>query len=91
MVCGSGLRTVSLAAQTIMTGDNDIGVVGGTENMSMAPYILPKARFGARMGHDVMVDTLIQDALTDVFNDYHMGITAENIAEKYHITREEQD
>lgn len=91
MLCGSGLRTVSLAAQTIMTGDNDVVVVGGTENMSMAPYALPHARFGSRLGNDVMVDTLIKDALTDAFNDYHMGITAENIAEKYNISREEQD
>ncbi len=91
MLCGSGLRSVSLAAQTIMTGDNDVVVVGGTENMSMAPYILPQARFGARMGNGIMVDTLIKDALSDVFNDYHMGITAENVAEKYNITREEQD
>jgi acetyl-CoA C-acetyltransferase len=91
MLCGSGLRTVSLAAQTIMTGDNDIVVVGGTENMSRAPYVLNNARFGSRMGNDTMVDTMIQDALTDAFNNYHMGVTAENVAEKYGITREEQD
>ncbi|HBT19094.1 MAG TPA: acetyl-CoA C-acyltransferase [Clostridiaceae bacterium] len=91
MLCGSGLRTVSLAAQTILAGDNDIVVVGGTENMSRAPYVLNNARFGSRMGNDTMVDTMIHDALTDAFNGYHMGITAENIAEKYGITREEQD
>ncbi len=91
MLCGSGLRTVSLAAQTIMTGDNDIVVVGGTENMSRSPYVLNNARFGSRMGNDTMVDTMIEDALTDAFNNYHMGVTAENVAEKYGITREEQD
>lgn len=91
MLCGSGLRTVSLAAQTIMTGDNDIVVVGGTENMSQAPYLLPKTRWGARMGHGQVIDSMIYDALTDVFNQYHMGITAENLAEQYGISREEQD
>lgn len=91
ILCGSGLRTVSLAAQTIIAGDNDIVVVGGTENMSLAPYTVPSARFGARMGNNVMVDTMINDALTDAFNNYHMGITGENIAEQYNITREEQD
>ncbi|MFH5835953.1 acetyl-CoA C-acetyltransferase [Proteiniclasticum sp. C24MP] len=91
MLCGSGLRTVSLAAQTIIAGDNDVVVVGGTENMSRAPYVLNNARFGSRMGNDTMVDTMIQDALTDAFNNYHMGITAENVAEKYGITRDEQD
>ncbi|SFN30837.1 acetyl-CoA C-acetyltransferase [Proteiniclasticum ruminis] len=91
MLCGSGLRTVSLAAQTIIAGDNDVVVVGGAENMSRAPYVLNNARFGSRMGNDTMVDTMIHDALTDAFNGYHMGITAENIAEKYGITREEQD
>lgn len=91
MLCGSGLRTVSLAAQTIIAGDNDIVVVGGAENMSRAPYVLNNARFGSRMGNDTMVDSMIHDALTDAFNGYHMGITAENVAEKYGITREEQD
>lgn len=91
MLCGSGLRTVSLAAQTIIAGDNDVVVVGGAENMSRAPYVLNNARFGSRMGNDTMVDTMIHDALTDAFNGYHMGITAENVAEKYGITREEQD
>lgn len=91
MLCGSGLRTVSLAAQTIIAGDNDVVVVGGAENMSRAPYVLNNARFGSRMGNDTMVDTMVHDALTDAFNGYHMGITAENVAEKYGITREEQD
>lgn len=91
MLCGSGLRTVSLAAQTIIAGDNDVVVVGGTENMSQAPYLLSKARWGVRMGHDQLVDSMISDGLTDAFNQYHMGITAENLAEKYGITKEEQD
>lgn len=91
MLCGSGLKTVALGAQTIMTGENDIVVVGGTENMSMSPYLLPSARFGMRMGDDKVVDSLIRDALTDIFNNYHMGVTAENLAEKYSISREEQD
>lgn len=91
MLCGSGLRTVSLAAQTILAGDNEVVVVGGTENMSQAPYLLKKARWGLRMGHDQVIDSMIHDGLTDAFNDYHMGITAENLAEKYQITREEQD
>ena len=91
MLCGSGLRTVSLAAQTILTGDNDIVVAGGTENMSQAPYVSPQARWGAKMGDVKLVDTMINDALTDAFNHYHMGITAENLVEKYGITREEQD
>ncbi len=70
MLCGSGLRTVSLAAQTIMTGDNEIVVVGGTENMSQAPYLLPNSRWGIRMGHNQVVDSMIKDALTDAFNQY---------------------
>lgn len=91
MLCGSGLRTVSLAAQTIIAGDNDVVVVGGTESMTQAPYTMSTARFGARMGNTSVVDTMIHDGLTDAFNHYHMGITAENVAEKYGITREEQD
>ncbi|KAB3533800.1 acetyl-CoA C-acetyltransferase [Alkaliphilus serpentinus] len=91
MLCGSGLRTVSLAAQTIIAGDNDVVVVGGTENMSQAPYLLQKSRWGIKMGHDQLVDTMINDALTDAFNQYHMGITAENLAEKYGISKEDQD
>ncbi|SNT14025.1 acetyl-CoA acetyltransferase [Anaerovirgula multivorans] len=91
MLCGSGLRTVSMAAQTIIAGDNDIVVAGGTENMSQAPYVLPKARWGLRMGDNTVVDSMVHDALTDAFNGYHMGITAENLAEKYGLTKEEQD
>jgi acetyl-CoA C-acetyltransferase len=90
-VCGSGLRSVSLAFQSILTGDNEIVVAGGTENMSQAPYYLPKARWGLRMGNGEVVDGMIYDGLWDIFNGYHMGITAENLAEKYGITREEQD
>ncbi|MCL2699254.1 MAG: acetyl-CoA C-acetyltransferase [Defluviitaleaceae bacterium] len=90
-VCGSGLRSVSLAAQMIRSGDADIILAGGTESMSNAPYLLDTARWGQRMGNGKLVDILIKDGLTDVFNDYHMGITAENIAEKWGITREEQD
>jgi acetyl-CoA C-acetyltransferase len=91
MLCGSGLRAVSLAVQTILTGDNDVVVAGGTESMSQAPYLLPKARWGIRMGDDKVVDSMITDALTDAFNKYHMGVTAENLVEKYGLTREEQD
>lgn len=90
-VCGSGLRAVSLGAQTIIAGDNDIVVVGGTENMSQAPYILKDLRWGTKMGDTKSIDTLTNDALTCAFNNYHMGITAENLAEKYNITREDQD
>ncbi|MCR1935522.1 acetyl-CoA C-acetyltransferase [Clostridium tepidum] len=90
-VCGSGLRSVSLAAQLIKLGDDDIVVAGGTENMSLAPYILEKARWGQRMGDGKIVDEMIRDGLWEAFNDYHMGITAENIAEQWGITREEQD
>lgn len=90
-VCGSGLRSVSLAAQMIKAGDADIVLCGGTENMSQAPYAMPKARFGARMGHTELIDTMIKDGLWDAYNDYHMGITAENVAEQYGITREMQD
>ena len=90
-VCGSGLRTVSLAAQIIALGDADIILAGGTENMSAAPYLLPKARWGQRMGDGAVVDYMVHDGLTDIFNNYHMGITAENIAEQWNITREEQD
>ncbi|MCY6485556.1 acetyl-CoA C-acetyltransferase [Clostridium aestuarii] len=90
-VCGSGLRAVSLAAQMIKAGDADIIVAGGTENMSRAPYALEGARWGQRMGDGKMVDTMIKDALWDAFNNYHMGITAENVNDKYGVTREEQD
>lgn len=90
-VCGSGLRAVSLAAQIIMLDDADVVLAGGTESMSNAPYLLPKARFGYKMGHGQVVDCMIKDGLTDFFNNYHMGITAENIAEQWRISREEQD
>lgn len=91
MLCGSGLKTVAMGAQTIMTGENEIVVVGGTENMSRSPYLLDQARFGFRMGDGKVVDSLLKDALQDAFQDIHMGITAENLATKYAITREEQD
>lgn len=91
MLCGSGLRTVSMAAQMIMTGDCETIVVGGTENMSMAPYLLDNARWGYRMGDGKVKDSMVFDALTDAFNNYHMGITAENLADKYNLTREAQD
>ena len=91
IVCGSGLRSVSLAAQMIMAGDSDIVVAGGTESMSNAPYLLQNERWGARMGDKKVVDEMIKDGLWDAFNDYHMGMTAENIVEKFGLTREEQD
>ncbi len=90
-LCGSGLRAVSMAAQFIMLGDADIVLAGGSESMSNAPYLLKKARFGYKMGNNEIVDSMIQDGLTDAFNNYHMGITAENIAEQWKISREEQD
>ncbi len=91
MVCGSGLKTVITAAQTIMAGAADVVIAGGMESMSIAPYLLPKARTGYRMGNDQIVDSMVFDGLTDAFNLYHMGVTAENLAEKYGISREEQD
>ncbi|WMM27000.1 acetyl-CoA C-acetyltransferase [Tissierella sp. MB52-C2] len=90
-VCGSGLKTVQLAAQAILAGEADIILAGGTENMSQAPYLLKSARWGQRMGNGEIVDYMVADGLWDIFNDYHMGITAENIVEKYSLTREEQD
>ncbi|QUI21161.1 acetyl-CoA C-acetyltransferase [Vallitalea pronyensis] len=90
-VCGSGLRTVSLGTQTIKAGDNQVVLVGGTENMSQGKYLLEGARFGYRMGHQPMIDAMIRDGLWDAMNDYHMGVTAENVAKAYQITREEQD
>ncbi|ALV22091.1 acetyl-CoA C-acetyltransferase [Carnobacterium antarcticum] len=90
-VCGSGLKTVALAAQSILSGDNEIVIAGGTESMSQSPYVLPDARWGKRMGNGQMVDTMLKDGLTDAFTDIHMGVTAENIVEKYHFTREQQD
>lgn len=91
MLCGSGLNAVAIAAQTILAGDNEVVIAGGTENMSQAPYLLPKARWGVKMGDSNMLDSMVLDGLTDAFNNYHMGITAENLAEKYSISREEQD
>ena len=91
VVCGSGLNCVNTAAAMIMAGEADIVVAGGMENMSMAPYALKNARYGYRMGNAPMIDTMVNDALWDAFNDYHMGITAENVCEKYGITREELD
>lgn len=91
VVCGSGLNCVNQAAQMILAGDADIVVAGGMENMSMAPYTIPQARYGYRMGNATMVDTMVNDALTDAFNQYHMGITAENIAEQWGQTREQLD
>lgn len=91
VVCGSGLNCVNMAAQMIMCGDADIVVAGGMENMSMAPYALKSARYGYRMGNAPIVDTMVNDALWDAFNDYHMGITAENVAEKWGLTREQLD
>ncbi|HHV71605.1 MAG TPA: acetyl-CoA C-acetyltransferase, partial [Clostridia bacterium] len=90
-VCGSGLRTVSMAAQMIKAGDADIIIAGGTESMSNAPYVLPQNRWGARMGDGKVVDAMIKDGLWDAFNQYHMGITAENVAAKFNVTREDQD
>lgn len=90
-LCGSGLKTVHLAAQSIMLGDADIVVAGGMENMSQAPYLAPKAREGYRMGDQTVVDSLLKDGLICAFNDYHMGVTAENICDTYNLTREEQD
>lgn len=90
-VCGSGLRAVELAAQIIKAGDADIIIAGGMESMSRAPYLLNEARWGQRMGNGTLIDSVIADGLTDIFNEYHMGITAENIAEKWGISREQQD
>jgi len=90
-VCGSGLKAVHLATQAILAGDAEVVVAGGMENMSQAPYLLKNARDGFKMGDQKLVDTLTSDGLTCIFNDYHMGITAENLANKYSITREEQD
>lgn len=90
-LCGSGLKAITMAAQSIMLGEADIIVAGGTENMSQAPYILKDVRWGQRMGNGILEDSMILDGLTDIFNNYHMGITAENIAEKYGFTRGEQD
>lgn len=90
-VCGSGLKAVHMAAQAIRCGDADMIIAGGQESMSLAPHVLPNSRNGQRMGNWTMIDTMVTDGLWDAFNDYHMGVTAENIAEKYGINREEQD
>jgi acetyl-CoA C-acetyltransferase len=90
-VCGSGLRAVSMAAQFIALGDAECILCGGTESMSNAPYAIPKARWGLRMGDGKLIDTMIKDGLFDIFNNYHMGMTAENIAEQWNISKEEQD
>ena len=90
-VCGSGLKSVALAAQAIQTGNSSIVVAGGMESMTNAPYLLPQARKGYRLGNAEIVDSMVRDGLWDIYNDYHMGITGENVAEKYGITREEQD
>ncbi len=91
VVCGSGLNCVNMAAQMIMAGDADIVVAGGMENMSMAPYAAMQGRYGYRMNNATLVDTMVNDALWDAFNQYHMGITAENVAEQYGLTREQLD
>ena len=90
-VCGSGLKAVGLAAQAIQTGDSDIVIAGGMESMSNAPYLLPKARDGYRLGHGTILDSMIQDGLWDVYENIHMGNTGEVVAEKYHVSRERQD
>src|SRR5881409_2455155 len=90
-VCGSGLKAVGLAAQAVKTGNSSIVVAGGMESMTNAPYLLPQARKGYRLGNSQIVDSMINDGLWDIYNNYHMGVTGENVAEKYGITREEQD
>ncbi len=90
-VCGSGLKSVALAAQAVQTGNSNLVVAGGMESMTNAPYLLPQARKGYRLGNSTIVDSMVHDGLWDVYNDYHMGITGENVADKYGITREEQD
>ena len=90
-VCGSGLKAVALAAQAIQTGNNSIVVAGGMESMTHAPYLLPQARKGYRLGNAQIIDSMVTDGLWDVYNNYHMGMTGENVAEKYGITRQEQD
>ena len=90
-VCGSGIKTIALAAQSIKTGDGEVIIAGGMESMSTIPYYVPKARWGARMFNAEMVDGMVHDGLWEIFYDYHMGVTSENIAEKYGITRREQD
>ena len=91
MLCGSGLKSVAIASQMVRAGDVEVVVAGGMESMTEAPYLVPTGRFGARLGPASMIDAMIHDGLWDAFNDIHMGITAENLAELYHVTREEQD
>jgi acetyl-CoA C-acetyltransferase len=91
MLCGSGLKAVAIAAQMIRAGDVDVVIAGGMENMTRSPYLIPAARFGARMGSAELIDSMVHDGLIDAFDDIHMGITAENVADQYGITREEQD
>jgi acetyl-CoA C-acetyltransferase len=91
MLCGSGLKSVAIASQMIRCGDVDVVVAGGMENMTRAPYLLPSARFGARMGDAQLIDSMVHDGLWDAFNAIHMGVTAENLADQYNISREEQD
>ncbi|MFZ0761268.1 MAG: acetyl-CoA C-acetyltransferase, partial [Candidatus Sulfotelmatobacter sp.] len=90
-VCGSGLKAVALAAQAVQTGNSSLVVAGGMESMTNAPYLLPQARKGYRLGNGQVIDSMVHDGLWDIYNDYHMGVTGENVAEKYGITREEQD
>src|SRR5882724_251670 len=90
-VCGSGLKSVALAAQAVQTGNSSIVVAGGMESMTNAPYLLPQARKGYRLGNGQLIDSMVHDGLWDIYNDYHMGNTGENVAEKYGITRQEQD
>src|SRR5436305_6738903 len=90
-VCGSGLKAVGLAAQAIQTGNSELVVAGGMESMTNAPYLLPQARKGYRLGNSQIVDSVVNDGLWDVYNNYHMGMTAENVAEKYNISRDQQD
>lgn len=91
MICGSGLKSVSLGVQSIQTGDNDVVLAGGTENMSMTPYLLKNARWGMKMGDSQVYDPMVKDGLWEAFNDYHMGMTAENLVDQFQLTREEQD
>src|SRR5499425_2891407 len=90
-VCGSGLKAVALAAQAIQTGNSEIVVAGGMESMTNAPYLLPQARKGYRLGNSQIIDSVVNDGLWDVYNNYHMGMTGENVAQKYGVTREQQD
>src|SRR5260221_7112633 len=90
-VCGSGLKAVALAAQAVQTGNSSIVVAGGMESMTNAPYLLPQARKGYRLGNGKVIDSMVHDGLWDIYNDYHMGVTGENVAEKYGVTREQQD